>query len=490
MISIDDAFITAAAPNADAVKNGRALALKKKFTELCISSDETLLFGYCQGSGKEPYLCSADFQFPTAAVYRCSCPSRQFPCKHSIGLLIAYAAGEKFTSAEIPATIAAKREKVAERVEKKKVEETKPRKVNKSALAKKFQAQIDGLEILERLAFDHMRQGLGNVTEAAADEVQTKISPQLATGYLPEAQVMLDRYAQLFTSAAGASRRSRKRKPDEEVSDDARFTLALEQLTKLGALARQGKAYLQSRIDDPEKLPDTESNIAMLTGQIWQLRELKELGLVETNVELMQLAFHTHDDAARKAFVDVGTWINLTSGKIQVTQNFRPYKAAKMIPADDSFARVAVVAELAVYPGTMNPRVRWEAYEARIVEPRDYQRIFELAASDFSAVVKEVKNHLRQPLTDHNPVFALKFARIGKIGEALIVEDAKQNRLLLTDESDLSESPSCELLSLLPPAALEGKVLVARFSYDIDAGLLTAKPLSIVTHDELIRLTV
>ena len=52
MFSINEAFIEAAAPNADAAKNGRGLVLKNKFLALHHSADDTLLFGRCQGSGQ------------------------------------------------------------------------------------------------------------------------------------------------------------------------------------------------------------------------------------------------------------------------------------------------------------------------------------------------------------------------------------------------------------------------------------------------------
>ena len=49
---------------------------------------------------------------------------------------------------------------------------------------------------------------------------------------------------------------------------------------------------------------------------------------------------------ARREFVDTGIWMNLNSGRIQLTQTFRPYKAAKYIKSDDSFFQVAQVREL------------------------------------------------------------------------------------------------------------------------------------------------
>src|SRR5688572_32449455 len=123
MITIDGNYVDSAAPNADAIKNGRGLVLKGKFLKLHISEDETILFGKCQGSGKEPYQCSSDFARADQPTHRCSCPSRQFPCKHCIGLMFAYVFKKpSFKTADIPADIAEKREKLATRVEKKKEE--------------------------------------------------------------------------------------------------------------------------------------------------------------------------------------------------------------------------------------------------------------------------------------------------------------------------------------------------------------------------------
>src|SRR5271163_677838 len=138
MISIDEASIESAAPNAEAAKNGRGLVLKNKFVKLHITEDGSLLFGECQGSGKEPYRCSCDFLRAESPTHRCSCPSRQFPCKHCLGLMYAYVQGKKFTQAEVPEDLNTKREKLKARAEKKVDEADKPKKVDKGALAKKI----------------------------------------------------------------------------------------------------------------------------------------------------------------------------------------------------------------------------------------------------------------------------------------------------------------------------------------------------------------
>src|SRR6516165_7800307 len=131
MIAIDEAFVDSVAPNAEAAKNGRGLVLKQYLKKLHISEDEPILFGECLGSGKEPYRCSCDFLRPEAPTHRCSCPSRQFPCKHCLGLMYAYAMGKKFTKAAVPEDLQAKREKVQARVEKKVEDADKPKNVDK-----------------------------------------------------------------------------------------------------------------------------------------------------------------------------------------------------------------------------------------------------------------------------------------------------------------------------------------------------------------------
>ncbi|RAJ38930.1 SWIM zinc finger protein [Kitasatospora sp. SolWspMP-SS2h] len=48
------------------------------------------LWGLCKGSGSTPYRTAVELGTP---AYKCSCPSRKFPCKHALGLLLLWAAG-------------------------------------------------------------------------------------------------------------------------------------------------------------------------------------------------------------------------------------------------------------------------------------------------------------------------------------------------------------------------------------------------------------
>ncbi|HYO40920.1 MAG TPA: SWIM zinc finger family protein [Nocardioidaceae bacterium] len=77
-----------AAPDAASLAAGRALAAPGPWSET--GSTDALVWGRCQGSGATPYQVSVDLGGP---AYRCTCPSRKFPCKHAIALLLLWVRG-------------------------------------------------------------------------------------------------------------------------------------------------------------------------------------------------------------------------------------------------------------------------------------------------------------------------------------------------------------------------------------------------------------
>lgn len=81
--------VVSAAPDDASLAAARKLARPGPWSET--GSNDDLVWGKCQGSGKSPYQVSVD---TVAPAYRCSCPSRKFPCKHALALLLLWARGE------------------------------------------------------------------------------------------------------------------------------------------------------------------------------------------------------------------------------------------------------------------------------------------------------------------------------------------------------------------------------------------------------------
>lgn len=105
----------AVAPDAASVAAGRKLSGPASWSGTGASATPHVLWGLCAGSGKNPYQTVVDLAAP---AYKCSCPSRKFPCKHALGLLLLWSGGgvpEQDAPSDFAADWLAAREKRAAR---------------------------------------------------------------------------------------------------------------------------------------------------------------------------------------------------------------------------------------------------------------------------------------------------------------------------------------------------------------------------------------
>lgn len=77
--------VVALATDASSVKAGQKLS--KLSGWLTTGTNGTVLWGEFKGSGKSPYRTQIVLGEP---AFKCTCPSRKFPCKHALGLLLGY----------------------------------------------------------------------------------------------------------------------------------------------------------------------------------------------------------------------------------------------------------------------------------------------------------------------------------------------------------------------------------------------------------------
>ena len=192
MQQITEQQILALAPNPAAAANGKKISLKGGFVKLEASADGTFYLGECQGSGKSNYITTADYIAPDAPVFRCTCPSRQFPCKHSLALLYEMLHGKKFAACDIPEDILKKREKKLARAAKAEEKENashegaaaggeesvsgqeesgiaakkKASGAGKAARTRKWKKQLEGLELTQKLVRELLDAGLGKIGRA------------------------------------------------------------------------------------------------------------------------------------------------------------------------------------------------------------------------------------------------------------------------------------------------------------------------------------
>ncbi|MEW2413588.1 SWIM zinc finger family protein [Streptomyces sp. NPDC046866] len=90
--------VLALAPDAASRKAGAALGGAGPWSQTGGSASGAV-WGSCKGSGATPYRTVVDLSGP---AYECSCPSRKFPCKHALGLLLLWSAEGFGEAAEAP----------------------------------------------------------------------------------------------------------------------------------------------------------------------------------------------------------------------------------------------------------------------------------------------------------------------------------------------------------------------------------------------------
>lgn len=83
----DEAQVLALAPDASGAAAGQKVA-RGDAAWVESGADAGALWGRCAGSGSSAYRVVVDL---TGPAFRCSCPSRKFPCKHALALLLRWA---------------------------------------------------------------------------------------------------------------------------------------------------------------------------------------------------------------------------------------------------------------------------------------------------------------------------------------------------------------------------------------------------------------
>ncbi len=152
--------ILALAPDASSAKNGKTLATLRKWVSL--GQNEQVVWGECQGSGKTPYQTQIDL---TEIAFKCSCPSRKFPCKHGLGLFLLKTNEPAAFTSELPPEWVTKW--LATRTQKRTKKSDSPAQVDPATQAKRTQQRYNkvaaGVQDLELWLRDLVRQGLAAV---------------------------------------------------------------------------------------------------------------------------------------------------------------------------------------------------------------------------------------------------------------------------------------------------------------------------------------
>lgn len=498
---VTDQSVAELAPNEKALIDARGLVQKGALRNLAKNEDGTLVFGACQGSGSSPYQVSADLDAENKPILRCTCPSRQFPCKHALALMLAFLQkGPQFPVQAPPADLLAKRAARAEKAQKaeKKPAETKsvPRNVNKTAQLKKAKEQTEALDTLESFLVDLVTGGLGGLTEKSIATIDNQAKRMADADMKKTAAVLTRMSAFLSTHPKG----------DDDDEDDeatpkkgvarglgeAEETRLSWMLTQLYATVRRGKKALEGKLlEEGTTQSEADAQLESILGRAWRLPELKEAGYWIQDRKLVELAHERTDDDITEFASAVGYMLDLEDGSISAEISALPYHALFSQKLRASRSGTLEIREAALYPGdVVNRRVRWDEKTEGLVRERsrhaaDYEALHRHAKS-LDTALKAMRNQLKNPLHPLEAVFLVAAKRFGMVGSDLVMEDEAGTRLILRD-SGMMPLPSTGALRHAAAAFGPGSLAV-RLYFDLPSRSIYGDPLALFVDTEHLRL--
>jgi hypothetical protein len=161
----DRARVLALAPDASSQRAAQALTSGPPWPAAGAGPDS--LWGECRGSASAPYRTVVDLSGP---AYQCSCPSRKFPCKHALALLLLWAGGTVPPGAGEPpgwaASWLAGRDARAGHASPGQAGELKDPKMAARRAEQREARVASGLAELDQWLCDQVRQGLASSQQA------------------------------------------------------------------------------------------------------------------------------------------------------------------------------------------------------------------------------------------------------------------------------------------------------------------------------------
>jgi hypothetical protein len=492
-VVLTEQSIAEMAPNDKALLDARGIVKKGALRKLARSEDGSLVFGLCQGSGSSPYQVSMDLgtgaDHPTL---RCTCPSRQFPCKHELGLMLAFVAkGKSLPIEEPPADLLDKRAKMSARAEKKAAPApAEPqRRVDRSAQAKKAKEQSEALDTLEQFIVDLVTAGLGGLTDKHVRALVHQ-SKRMADADMKGAAAALHRVAAIV-SGEGAGDEAGADLDAKRGLSEAQQARVAAMITQLWVTVRRGKRALEGKAQEGATQSQTDAELESILGKRWLLPELEEAGYAVGDRTLVELAHERIDDHVTEMAIATGYMLDLDDGSIVRDMSMLPLRVLRFEKLRASRSGVVTVKKAVLYPGEIiNRRIRWDERLADNVTerprtPADVEAAHR-HARPLEALLKALRNQIKNPLYPPEAVLLLAVERFGALGDELVAEDAAGARLVLRDPD---EAPLSTTSTLRRAAAAFGPgTLAVRLYFEPLSRAVYGQGLSLFAGGEHLRL--
>ena len=358
--------VLALAPDAASAK--AANGLLKPGIWPTLGANAAAVWGECQGSGSKPYQTQVDLSGPT---FKCACPSRKFPCKHGLALLLLRAKDASlFTATTPPAWVAEWLSARTERVQKKEDKQreqaashaAEPTAAALKSAQQRWAKMATGAAELQPWLMDQLARGLGS------------LGPQSRSDWETMAARLVDAKApglgqRLLNAAAGL--RQGADWPEKTLRQLGLLQLACEAVTRRDALGEAAQTDLRIMLGWPL---EKEAVLAQSPGVLdnWQvigvIQEERDNNVQERRVWLQGQQTGRRALLLEHSFGGRGfeqSWLGLSSHA--ATLAFYPSAAPlRALVVSSQSAEAASAAPVSAACADASPEQEWRAIAQRV----------------------------------------------------------------------------------------------------------------------------
>lgn len=320
------------APDPASQKAGMKLGVPAPWSGYGASPESGLLWGDCKGSGAKPYQVTIELSAP---AYSCTCPSRKFPCKHALGLLLLWSAGTVLDTRALPPRVeewlTGRRARAEKSESRKAAQAQKATQDADDPKAAQRAAQAAGRRAAQRLT--RISTGLDDLELWLSDQVRAGLTGLKGSGYRP-----VDDLARRLVDAQAPGVAARVRQLPSLLSGEQWPERTLAELAALHLLVRGWR--------NREALPAPLA--ATVRRRVGLIQSAEEIAATGEHVTDQWLVLGTRDQAGDK-LVERRVWLQgAQRGRTALLLAFAPpgQSLGLALPAGGLFgARLAFAAE-------------------------------------------------------------------------------------------------------------------------------------------------
>ena len=336
---------------------------------------------------------------------------------------------------------------------------------------KKFQKQLEGLDIAEKIFMDILTEGVASLNDNS--EARFRNYTQIMSNhYLPKFEMMFKNMAADVHLLDGLN-------PSEEILHDI-----LDEMVVMYSTINKARTILKNKLETSDSIIDIE--LRELTDN--SPKHLRVQKNFQYNVCIFPLSFHCVYDSFKNCWYQRYFWIGMEDGRIYHTLERLIKQPQNVVPKEALFKKHRVL-ELYYEPDVFNSLIHWNNKEPVPLDSEDYVKLVSFAENDIPSAVAKMKAYIKNTRADKYYPVILPVSRVGMVGGSLVLEDYQHHRMVIRHQKEINSANRsiCHLMDL-PYTYKARQSMFGILFYDASDFSIYFHPHTLFTENKIYRL--